>query len=646
MTRQHLVRLALLSSAAVIALLVFAPRATGRFDFPVYDFLLRGRAAASTSPVAVVAIDDRSLEAIGQWPWPRHRIAELVKSLRAMGASTIALDLLFAEPDRPATASSTHEAGSSDRILAEALDGTVILGYALTFDEPITGQSNRMPPPASIAVIDRPGLPSPSERLFQARACVCILPALASSRARSGFLNVGVDADGTLRRAPLLMAHREHLYPSLALASVAAHRPDTQVTIESQAGVPLRLTLDRRAINLGERGTVNLRFRSADSPFSYISAIDVMNGVADSALLTGRLAFVGITALGVRDEVVTPFNRQMPGIEMQATVAENLLEGSVIAPAPFNRLAQSVVTLGVTLMVAAAIIRCGYRRGAAAGAASVGLTWFAAAVALNRWGIYLSPLAPTVSAVAAIGGAGWLRASAERQRAEIEQRRRERAHEFIARSLTSLVEIRDRSTGQHARRTQGYSRLLLRPLARFPEYRDYLTPERMDTLALLAPLHDIGKVGIRDAVLNKPGALTADELAEMRQHPVYGYETILRAEQQSGVDGDADLAILQLAKDIVYTHHERWDGTGYPRGLRGTEIPLAGRVVAVVDVYDALVEPRPYRRQLPHSEAVALILAGRGTQFDPQVVEAFLSVSESFADLRSFLPTEPAPLMH
>ena len=108
------------------------------------------------------------------------------------------------------------------------------------------------------------------------------------------------------------------------------------------------------------------------------------------------------------------------------------------------------------------------------------------------------------------------------------------------------------------------------------------------------------------------------------------------------MDSAHDEEILKLAKDIVYTHHERWDGTGYPRGLRGDEIPIAGRIMALVDVYDALVEPRPYRRRMPHDEAVALIVAGRGSQFDPNVVEAFLTVAPEFQELGTRLRESPA----
>jgi putative two-component system response regulator len=194
----------------------------------------------------------------------------------------------------------------------------------------------------------------------------------------------------------------------------------------------------------------------------------------------------------------------------------------------------------------------------------------------------------------------------------------------MVQTLLSLTDLRDAETGRHSRRTQRYARLLAGQLARHPEFRDYLTPQRIDLLSSLAPLHDIGKVGIPDHILNKPGALTPEELAEMRKHPGLGRDVILRAEQHVGVGDDA---ILAMAKDIVYTHHERWDGTGYPRGLRGADIPVEGRVMAIVDVYDATVTRTLYRPSMSHAEAVAFIIAGKGTHFDPAVVDAFIDVA-------------------
>src|SRR5262249_32139801 len=150
-----------------------------------------------------------------------------------------------------------------------------------------------------------------------------------------------------------------------------------------------------------------------------------------------------------------------------------------------------------------------------------------------------------------------------------------------------------------------------------PRFHEYLTRERIELLSSLAPLHDIGKVGVPDRILNKPGALTEEELVEMRRHPVYGREAILKAEQRAGVQDDAARA---MAKDIVYTHHERWDGTGYPEGLRAENIPVAGRVMAIVDVYDAAATRNVYRHSLSHDDVVKLIADGKGTLFDPAVV--------------------------
>jgi putative two-component system response regulator len=128
-------------------------------------------------------------------------------------------------------------------------------------------------------------------------------------------------------------------------------------------------------------------------------------------------------------------------------------------------------------------------------------------------------------------------------------------------------------------------------------------------------------VGVPDRLLNKPGPLTSDEMVEMRRHPVYGRDVIVNAQEAVGVRDDS---ILSMAKDIVYTHHEKWDGTGYPEGLKGETIPIPGRVLAVVDVFDAVLTRRLYAQPMSIEDATACILAGRGTHFDPAVVDAFV----------------------
>jgi putative two-component system response regulator len=246
---------------------------------------------------------------------------------------------------------------------------------------------------------------------------------------------------------------------------------------------------------------------------------------------------------------------------------------------------------------------------------------------LTTSGVYTSPLYPSVGIVAGLACMTLGKFMVERRKALSEGEGKATAQRLMVQTLLSLTETRDAETGRHSRRTQQYAKVLAEQLCAHPRFSEYLTPERIELLSSLAPLHDIGKVGVPDAVLNKPGALTAEELAEMRRHPIYGRDVILRAERQVGVRDDA---ILSLAKEIVYTHHERWDGTGYPQGLSGTDIPVAGRLMAVVDVYDATVTRTLYRPPMSHETAVEFIVSGKGTHFDPAVVEAFLQVAAQF----------------
>lgn len=202
-------------------------------------------------------------------------------------------------------------------------------------------------------------------------------------------------------------------------------------------------------------------------------------------------------------------------------------------------------------------------------------------------------------------------------------------------AMAALAETRDQETGQHIWRTQEYVRELALGLAAHPRFSSYLTLETIDLLYKSAPLHDIGKVGIPDAILRKAGAFTPEEFDLMKRHTLLGRNAIMAAEQRLAVP----TPFLTMARDIAGSHHERWDGSGYPDGLAGAAIPLAARVMAVADVYDALVTNRPYKRAHSHAEACALIRVEGGRHFDPTLVDAFLhchdelqAIAQRFAD--------------
>lgn len=192
-------------------------------------------------------------------------------------------------------------------------------------------------------------------------------------------------------------------------------------------------------------------------------------------------------------------------------------------------------------------------------------------------------------------------------------------------ALSDLTESRDTDTGHHIERIRELATLLSESLANDPLYAPFLTETTINTLASASILHDIGKVGIPDAILLKPAKLTPDEFEIMKQHVVIGWSMLEKLSQRF-----PDNRYLQLGKDIVLNHHERWDGKGYPNGLKGSAIPLPGQLIALCDVYDALRSKRPYKAPLDHVTAVDLILAQRSTQFNPDIVDAFLAVEHRF----------------
>lgn len=192
-------------------------------------------------------------------------------------------------------------------------------------------------------------------------------------------------------------------------------------------------------------------------------------------------------------------------------------------------------------------------------------------------------------------------------------------------AMASLAEWRDTETGAHIRRTQSYVKALAEQLASLPRYADQLDADAIFWLYLSAPLHDVGKVAIADTVLHKPGPLTDEEYEAMKTHTVHGWAVLSAADQMLGEN-----SFLRVASDIAYCHHERWDGKGYPRGLKGEEIPLAARLMSLADVYDALRSRRVYKAPMPHATAAAIIGDGKGSQFDPDVVDAFLAIQDRF----------------
>ena len=196
-------------------------------------------------------------------------------------------------------------------------------------------------------------------------------------------------------------------------------------------------------------------------------------------------------------------------------------------------------------------------------------------------------------------------------------------------AMASMAETRDNETGNHIRRTQNYVRTLARHLQEHPRFAKILTDENIELLYKSAPLHDIGKVGIPDRILLKPGKLDSDEFEVMKLHAVYGRDTIMLVEKHLGGSN----SFLMFAREIAHSHQEKWDGSGYPENLTGDMIPVSARLMAVADVYDALISRRVYKPPFSHEEALAIMKKGRGSHFDPDIIDAFFEIEQRFAQI-------------
>ena len=221
------------------------------------------------------------------------------------------------------------------------------------------------------------------------------------------------------------------------------------------------------------------------------------------------------------------------------------------------------------------------------------------------------------------------------------------------RALACMAEARDSETGLHIIRTRSYVDILTRELAQHPRFSEALKGRRRDMVIKAAPLHDIGKIGIPDAILLKPGKLTAEEFQIMKKHPVIGADAINKAmaqalagaEDASAEQAEGAFAFLRVAHEISLRHHEKWDGSGYPSGLAGDAIPVSARLMALADVFDALISRRIYKPPMSIEQASEIIVNGRGKHFDPEVVDAFIACRAEFADIAMRFP-EAEPEKH
>lgn len=616
-------------------------------DQKLYDGHLRSLPRENPSNLSVIVdIDEKSLSQVGQWPWPRYRIALLLEKIKQAGALSISLDMVFPEEDRTSLRVLQKEIErdlkirgdfwgfpekvmDNDAQLARILSlGPFVLGFKFLFpgEKPPHRECRLHPFPT--VILERPGAIPGRPYLVKAQEAVCNLKVLSEASPASGFFNVMPDSDGVIRKIPVLIEYAGQVYPSLSLAAFIQATGNNRGILTVNTNGLESLLLGDTLIPVDAQGNMLIRYRGAAKTFSYLSAVDILTGRIPEGRLKGKIVFIGMTAAGLGELRPTPLDPVFPGVEIHATVLDNLLRKDFFSRPNWipglEFLLVLITGFGTTLLL--------FWTGAVWSLVILGIItlilWQTSGWVLQSEGIFLSPFFPILTLGGLFSFLTALKYWLEKNRLIARTKELAQAQDFTILCLAALAETRDSETGGHIFRSRRFVQTLAKQLARRSKFAKILTPETIDLLYKSAPLHDIGKVGVHDAVLLKPGRLTEEEFSEMKKHTVYGRQALQSAEDKFGAGITS--SFLQYGKEMAYTHHEKWDGSGYPVGLQGEAIPLFGRIMAIADVYDALISKRVYKRPISHEEAVSIVIEQKGALFDPEVVEAFLDIHEEF----------------
>jgi adenylate cyclase len=608
------------------------------FDYRIFDLLSKNREIPFTqesNSTVVVEIDEASLEEFGQWPWPRLLLAIGLENILKQRPAAVGIDIFFPEPDRTspvelikfyrqrigldATLNGLpQELSDHDQLLASALQNspTVLPLFAeknLSSHSSVDPQ-NFLPLPDELALATIEQLRPNTEKLQQAATGF-------------GYINAAVDNDGIFRRLPLLMSYRGMAVPSLTLAMLLQVDPTLQIIPPTGFWSPATVTFADKKISINRHGEILNQLYSPEA-FQKISMLDVINGDIPPSFLSGKLILIGATAAGLFDQYMTPSGSIVPGVFVHAALLENITHDNNLYQLEISKKLALALSLLCSILVVWMVFKRYY---------------------LIAWAIYLGTSVTVLMF-------GWLQLQQGRYLSigyfltpfsllfffislffavlHFFERKRfledlGEAHSATIDSMTMVAESRDVETGGHIIRTKEYVRLLADYLHLNSTHRTYLTPHVIELLYRAAPLHDIGKVGIPDAILQKPGKLNQQERKIMNSHVEIGHSIIENAINSYNKTNE----FLTIASNITYSHHEKWDGSGYPLGLKGEEIPLEGRIMALADVYDALISSRCYKESFSFEQAEKIITDDMDKHFDPLITAAFTACKDQFREI-------------
>lgn len=608
-------------------------------DFRLLDMVSHWKHKEPTKPfpsTVIVEIDEKSLAQLGQWPWPRVISAKVVDEILKAHPAALGIDVLFPEADRtsPLQIETFYEQMFGINAHLEGIPNALKDHDAFLANALVNGQSI-LPVFASSEKIDKMNkicsfsdlTKAPDAmRLHHTHSLLCNIPSLQNAAKGIGFINASVDGDGVFRRQLLALNHQGNILPSLALAMLERLDEHAGFTLSKSYSTLTFSFLDKNITTDAHAGVINYLY--SKKSFQHISASDVFLGKVSPTFFSGKLVLFGATATGLFDQYVTPRGEIMPGIYIHASLLENMLSGGIL----YQHESSKTIAFGFSFVLGLFLFWLVSKKHylLAWGVylvtciSSLALTWvflsFSSYPSLGYFIVPFSFLFFIISLFFAVlhyvERKHFLEDLGE-------------AHSATIDSMTMVAESRDVETGTHIVRTKEYVKLLAEHLLHNGHFKKRLNAHVIDLMYRAAPLHDIGKVGIPDAILQKKGPLDDQEMQVMRQHATIGASIIENAINSYNKTNE----FLTIAANIAHTHHEKWDGTGYPKGLKGEEIPLEGRLMALADVYDALISKRCYKEAMDFESAEKIIIEGKGSHFDPIIVDAFVTLKEQFHEI-------------
>ncbi len=622
-----------------LALAVSNPAIVERLNNAVSDSQIGQLPKTNLSDLPVIVeVDERSLAAYGQWPWPRYQVARLLAAIQQSGAAAIGVDALFVEKDRtspieiqrkveqdlqqqlPLT-SIKESLRDYDAILAQTLQtGPFVLSHFFIFAKP--GDNLCQPKSASGAWLSTDGT-TVVPQLEPATGIACNVSVIQNA-ATSGFINTHSESDGIYRKTPLVIAYQDRLYPSLALQTyLTAQKIDQFLVSKDETG--LTLQLGKTFVPLDNAGNLRIKFPAQEQHFKKISAQDMLTGKVAPNTLQGKIVFVGVSAAGLHEIRPTPYDPQFLGVDFHAAIVDNLARQDFLQRPDKALTLEFVISAVIGLSLFAFLANTGILVSVAIPCLLIAGLIAASQLVLNQTGIVVSPALPIIMTLLSFLALTLIKYVKEFLRAKAMALQVALGQTGIIGSFCSMSEYRDPETGAHIVRTQEYVRALAKHLQTHPKFKKILTNETIDLLHKAAPLHDIGKIGIRDHILLKNDRLNDSEFATMQSHPQIGADMIASVAAQIGWN-----PFMKIAHQISLYHQEKWDGSGYPFGLAGEAIPFPARFMALADVYDALISKRVYKPAYSHNKAVRMIKEGKNSHFDPLLVEAFATIHAQF----------------